>query len=125
MKEITYWFKKYSSYIIVFLLAVLLIKSCKSCSSERLNNYNIKQLEIAHSNDMDSLLNIILYKEFEYDSIYNIKTNLEDSLTNITYENNMLKAIISEVKNDKEYYKKQNRNLVNMANNLSKKDTIK
>ena len=37
----------------------------------------------------------------------------------------MLKAIISEVKNDKEYYKKQNRNLVNMANNLSKKDTIK
>lgn len=125
MKEITYWIKKYSTPIIVFLLAVLLLKSCKSCSNKRLNNYNIKQLEIAHSNNIDSLLNIILYKEFKYDSIYNIKTNLEDSLTNIIYENNMLKAIISEVKNDKEYYKKQNINLVNMANNLSKKDTIK
>ena len=56
MKEIKYWIKKYSTYIIVFLLAVLLIKSCKSCSTERLNNYNIKQREIAYSNDIDNMI---------------------------------------------------------------------
>lgn len=117
--------KKYSKYIIVFLLVLLLFKNCNSCSDKRQYEYNIKQIEINNSKYVDSLLDVIGNNEYLYDSLLKKNELLKDSLHNIYYENTALKAIISEVKSDKEYYKKQNRNLVNMANNLSKKDTIK
>jgi DNA gyrase/topoisomerase IV subunit A len=51
---------------------------------------------------------------------------LQDSLSILKHENELLEYIIKEVKQDKEYYKNQNINLTNVANNLSvKKDTIK
>jgi hypothetical protein len=39
-------------------------------------------------------------------------------------ENAVLKNVITEIKADKEYYRKQNKNLAVVAENLSRKDTI-
>lgn len=122
---IKYWIKKYSYTIIIFLLVVLFMKSCKSCSIERHYNYNVKQIETFNKNIIDSLYDVINYNNLKYDSLQRKNELLLDSLHNITYENNILKTIILEVRNDKEYYKNQNINLVNIANNLYTKDTIK
>lgn len=123
---IKYWIKKYSTAIIIFLLAILLMKNCKSCTSERRNKYNIMQIELLNKTKLDSINSSLKESNYKYDSLLTINKYLLDSLHNISYENKVLKTIISEIKTDKEYYKKQNINLVNMAKNFTnKKDTIK
>ena len=114
MKEIIYWIKKYSMTIITILIALLLLKSCKSCSSERKYEYT----KAKYNYTIDSMQLVIESK------IYDNKL-LNDTINNLRHENSLLKDVITDVKKDKEYYRKQNRNLANVAENLSKKDTIK
>lgn len=118
MKELKYWLNKYSTTIICFLMILLLFKSCKSCSTDKRYEYNIKNKTEHYINIIDSMQVIINEQSLN-------NSRLKDSIMTLQYENNILMTVIDDVKQDKEYYRKQNRNLVNMAENLSKKDTIK
>jgi cell division protein FtsB len=51
--------------------------------------------------------------------------DLCDTIHSLRAENTVLKDIIKDIKADREYYRKQNRDLANVAENLSKRDTIK
>ena len=124
-KEIKYWVNKYSTYIITILIAVLFLKSCKSCSTEKRYEYNIKQTTNVYTNIIDSLNKRTDSMQVVIDKEAIINKQLSDSINTLKYENNLLKSVIDDTKKDKEYYRKQNRNLATMAENLTKKDTIK
>jgi hypothetical protein len=66
----------------------------------------------------DSLQTII-------DSTAIVNKQLSDSINILKYEKGVLETAVADAKKDKEYYRKQNRNLANMAENLSKKDINK
>lgn len=117
-KEIKYWISKYSTYIISFLIAVILLKSCKSCTTEKRYEYNIKHKHELYTTAIDSLTTVIDIKAAD-------NKLLLDSINILQHENKLLKTVVDDIKQDKEYYRKQNRNLANMAENLTKKDTIK
>jgi cell shape-determining protein MreC len=119
LNETKFWFKKYSVYIAIFLMIILLFKSCNSCSAERRYEYILANTIDSYTYNIDSMQNVI-------DDYKNTCGKLQDSLSVLKHENNLLESIIEEVRQDKEYYKNQNRNLTNVAKNLSvRKDTIK
>lgn len=124
-KEIKYWINKYSTYIVTGLIALLLLKSCNSCFTEKRYEYSIKQNTELYCNKIDS----IKFVADSLQTIINSKTvinkQLTDSINTLKYENSLLKTAVDDAKKDKEYYRKQNRNLANMAENLSKQDTNK
>ena len=124
-KEIKYWINKYSTPIITCLIALLLLKSCKSCSTEKRYEYNIKQNTELYCNKIDSMKLVTDSLQTIINSKTVINKQLTDSINTLKYENSLLKSAMDDVKKDKEYYRKQNRNLANMAENLTKKDTIK
>lgn len=114
MNKIKTWIKEHYMLIIICLLMTLIFKGCKSCSSERKYEYT----KAKYNYTIDSMQLVIESK------IYDNKL-LNDTINNLRHENSLLKDVIIDVKKDKEYYRKQNRNLANVAENLSKKDTIK
>ena len=118
MNNLKYWIKKYSSSIIIFLLIILFFKSCKSCSTERRYEYNLRHINEAYINTVDSLSVLVIKTSAD-------NKKLSDSINVLQYENSVLKSVITDIKEDKEYYRRQNKNLTNMAENLIKKDTIK
>lgn len=124
-KEIKYWISKYSTYIVTCLIALLLLKSCKSCSTEKRYEYSIKQNTELYCNKIDSMKHVSDSLQTIINSKTVINKQLVDSINTLKYENSLLKSAMDDVKKDKEYYRKQNRNLANMAENLTKKDTIK
>lgn len=124
-KEITYWIKKYSTHIITILIVLLLLKSCKSCSTEKRYEYNIKQNTELYCNKIDSIKTIADSMQLVIDNKSTLNKQLSDSINTLKYENSLLKTAVDDAKKDKEYYRKQNRNLANMAENLSKQDTNK
>jgi hypothetical protein len=124
-KEIKYWISKYSTYIVGCLIALLLLKSCKSCSTEKRYEYNIKQNTELYCNKIDSMKLVTDSLQTIINSKTVINKQLTDSINTLKYENSLLKSAMDDAKKDKEYYRKQNRNLANMAENLTKKDTIK
>lgn len=124
-KEIKYWISKYSTPIITCLIALLLLKSCKSCSTEKRYEYNIKQNTELYCNKIDSMKLVTDSLQTIINSKTVINKQLTDSINTLKYENSLLTSAMDDVKKDKEYYRKQNRNLANMAENLTKKDTIK
>lgn len=109
--KIKVWVKEHHLLVIVCLLVIIMFKGCKSCSSERRFDYQLSNYEHV----IDSMQTVI-----DNGSISN--KDLYDSINSLKSENNMLKDVIKDIRDDKEYYKKQNRNLTNVAENLSKKE---
>ena len=124
-REIKYWINKYSTYIISLLIAILLLKSCKSCSNEKRYKYDIKQTTDLYNGTITYMQESIDSLELIIDSTAVVNKQLSDSINILKYENSVLQTAIADAKKDKEYYRKQNRNLANMAENLSKKDINK
>lgn len=118
MNKITFWVKKYSTQIIIFLMIVLMLKECKSCSKNR----QYQHYKIQYEYNLDSIHNALIMLK---DTDTKIINKLSDSIAALQYENKLLKSVMDDVKKDKEYYRKQNNSLTNMANKLVKKDTIK
>lgn len=98
--------KENSLLIVAILILFIMLKSCSSNRLTRRFDYTKQQYEYC----IDSLNNVIdLYKidiKHYNDSIYIVRT-----------ENDMLKDIVNDVKRDKEFYKKVNRDLVNVIGN--------
>ena len=114
MEKIKKWIKEHQSLIIGLLVLVLMLKGCSSCNMERRYEYQTIQYEYV----IDSMQTVIDERSMD-------KKDLYDTIYSLRSENTILKEVLKETKADKEYYKKQNRNLANVAENLSKKDTIK
>ena len=121
MNKLKMWIKDHYKLIIICLLILMMLKSCKSCSAERRFEYTINKYNYI----IDSVNNITDSLEYTIDTKNIFIKQLIDSINTLKYENNILKVVIDDTKKDKEYYRKQNSNLATMAENLTKKDTIK
>lgn len=114
MEKIKTWIKDHYQLIIGLLIMVIMLKGCSSCNMERRYEYQETQYEYV----IDSMQAIIDERSID-------TKDLCDTIHSLRAENTVLKDIIKDVKADKEYYRKQNRDLANVAENLSKRDTIK
>ena len=112
MHKIKEWLKDHKSLIIGLLILVLMLKSCTACQNEK--RYEYKQIQYEYV--IDSMQTVIDERTLD-------KKDLCDTIHSLRAENTVLKDVIKDIRSDKEYYKKQNRNLANVAENLSKKDT--
>ena len=121
IKKIKNWIKSSCEVIIVCLLALLLLKSCTGCASNRRFEYKTIQYEYT----IDSLNTTIENNVIEYRSECK---RLNDSIYILNSQNRILIDAINELKVDKEYYRRVNNELVNVTENLSRTneiDTIK
>lgn len=113
MNKIKEWIKEHQSLIIGCLAIVIMLKGCQSCNLERRYDFMTTQYEQV----IDSMQTVIDERSV------NTK-DLCDTIHSLRAENTVLKDVIKDIRADKEHYRKQNRNLANVAENLSKKDTI-
>lgn len=111
---VTEFYKKYINYIVIALIILLMLKGCQNCSNERQLEFKTIQYEQI----IDSMQSIIDERSID-------TKDLCDTIHSLRSENTILKEVIKDIKADKEYYKKQNRDLANVAENLSKNDTLK
>ena len=117
MNKIKEWLKEHKSLIIGLLILVLMLKSCTSCQSERQYEYKQTQYEYV----IDSMQSVINERSVD-------TKDLCDTIHSLRRENAVLKSTINDLIEDRAYYRRQNRNLANVAENLSKQernDTIK
>lgn len=110
--KIKTWIKEYQSLIIGLLILVVMLKGCQCCNIERQYEYHQSRYEYV----IDSMQTVIDERSMD-------KKDLCDTIHLLRGENTVLKDVIKDIRSDKEYYKRQNRNLANVAENLSKKDT--
>ena len=108
------WVRLHHWTVISALCVLLMFKSCKVNFNERQLEYNKHKYELV----IDSMQDVIDNGNKDYESLL-------DTLHFVNRENIMLKELINETKQDKEYYRKQNRKLTDVAEVLSRKDTIK
>lgn len=113
MKKIKNWLNEHKSLIIGLLIALLMFKNCNSCTQERKYEYTIIQYE-----------QIIDSMQIAIDERMMDTKDLCDTIHNLRKENTVLKDVIKDLKEDKNYYRRTNRDLVNVTEALSKKDTI-
>lgn len=114
MNKIMKWVRLNHWYVIGALFFLLMIRGCKLNYAEKQLDYSKHKYELV----IDSMQDVIDNGNKDYESLL-------DTLTLVNSENMMLKDLIKEAKQDKEYYRKQNRKLTDVAEVLSKKDTIK
>ena len=114
LKTIKNWIKEYQSLIIGLLILVLMLKGCQSCNTERRYEYQ----EIQYEYIIDSMQTVIDERSID-------TKDLCDTIHSLRSENTMLKDVIKDLRDDKIYYQKANKNLVDVAEALTKKDTIK
>lgn len=113
MNKIKKWIKDHQSLIIGLLVLVLMLKGCSACNMER--RYEYQQIQYEHV--IDSMQSVIDTRSVDVKDLY-------DTLYSLRSENTILKDVIKDLNADKEHYKIQNRNLITVAENLSKKDTL-
>ena len=114
MEKIKTWIKDHYQLIIGLLIMVIMLKGCSSCNMERRYEYQ----EIQYEYIIDSMQAVIDERSID-------TKDLCDTIHSLRAENTVLKDIIKDIKADREYYRKQNRDLANVAENLSKRDTLK
>lgn len=114
MEKIKTWIKDHYNIIIILLVIALMLKGCNSCNIERKYEYQ----EMRYEHVIDSMQTVIDERSID-------TKDLCDTIHSLRAENTVLKDIINDIKADREYYRKQNRDLANVAENLSKRDTIK
>ena len=114
MEKIKTWIKDHYQLIIGLLIMVIMLKGCSSCNMERRYEYQETQYEYI----IDSMQAVIDERSID-------TKDLCDTIHSLRAENTVLKDIIKDIKADREYYRKQNRDLANVAENLSKRDTLK
>ena len=113
MEKIKNWIKDHYQLIIACLLLVIMLKGCASCSMERRYEYQQIQYEYV----IDSMQTVIDERSID-------TKDLCDTIHSLRAENIVLKEVINDLREDKNYYRKTNRDLVNVTEALSKKDTI-
>ena len=113
MEKIKTWIKDHYQLIIACLLLVIMLKGCASCSMERRYEYQQVQYEYV----IDSMQTVIDERSID-------TKDLCDTIHSLRAENTVLKEVINDLREDKNYYRKTNRDLVNVTEALSKKDTI-
>lgn len=114
MEKIKEFFNKYKNYILIILLVFLALKSCKTCTLQNRYKYQEIQKEFL----IDSMQSII-------DNYENNNKYLKDTIYSLKNENTILKEVIVDLKADKKHFQTTNKNLTNVANKLSNRDTIK
>ena len=114
MEKIKTWIKDHYQLIIGLLIMVIMLKGCSSCNMERRYEYQETRYEYV----IDSMQTVIDERSID-------TKDLCDTIHSLRAENTVLKDIIKDIKVDREYYRKQNRDLANVAENLSKRDTLK
>jgi hypothetical protein len=101
--KIKAFIKQYYIYIIVFLVFVIMIKGCNSSRTERIYEHNISK----HEYIIDSLKASIDVKNLEQKCYC-------DTINALRYENKLIKDVLIDTKKDKEYYRKVNKDLVDV-----------
>jgi hypothetical protein len=131
MNKIKNFIKTHYLGVITCLIILLSLKSCNSCTSNRRHEFET----IKYKNIIDSLQTVITNNDIEYSNIINVNDKAQLDL-NARYdalikeidflkaENSILKEAINDAKQDKEYYKRINNNLVNVTENLSQNNEI-
>lgn len=114
MNKIKNWLKEHQPLIIAILILVIALKGCKSCKMERNYYYNATQYEYI----IDSMKTVIDERSID-------TKDLCDTIHMLRTENNTLKDIVTDLKNDREHYRNVNKELVGVTNKLSKKNTTK
>lgn len=113
MEKLKKWLNEHKSLIIGLLIVLLLFKNCSSCTQERRYEYTLTEYEQV----IDSMQTVI-------DGCSLDTKDLCDSIYSLRKENELLKNVITDLKEDKNYYRKANKDLVNVTEALTKKDTI-
>jgi hypothetical protein len=111
------WIKSHSTLVIVILIIFIMMKGCKSCSTERRHEYNTNRLEFV----IDSLNTELKTNTYSADT--NIR-NLYDTIHSLRAENTILKGIIKDIQQDKEHYRKVNTDALRIIKE-QQNDTIK
>ena len=106
MNKIKDFIKEHALLIVALLLLAIMLKGCSTDRLSRRYEYASKQYET----QIDSLQTTIDKYKME------IK-NYSDSLYIVRTENATLKEVVSDVKKDKEFYKRVNRDLVSVIGN--------
>lgn len=115
IQKIKNWLKEYQSLIIGILVLVLMLKGCQSCNMERRYEYQTSQYEYV----IDSMQTVIDERSMD-------TKDLCDTIHSLRAENTVLKDVIKDIRQDKEHYRKANRELMIVTENLSTKhDSIK
>ena len=108
------FYNRYKNAIVICLVCLVMLKGCQNCSTDRQMQFKT----IYYEQVIDSMQSVIDERSIG-------TKDLCDTIHSLRAENTILKEVIKDIKADKEYYKKQNRDLANVAENLSKKDTLK
>lgn len=106
MNKIKEFIKEHALLIVVLLFVVILLKGCSTDRLTRRYEFTTNQYELR----IDSLQTTINNYKAE------IK-NYQDTVYVVRTENTTLKEIISDVKRDKEFYKRVNMDLVSVIGN--------
>jgi uncharacterized coiled-coil DUF342 family protein len=114
MEKIITWIKGHKTLIITCLFIMLVLKGCNSCSMERRYEYNLS----AYEYKIDSMQSIIDERSID-------TKDLCDTIHSLRTENSILKSVISDLKSDRDHYRKINKELVGVTDKLSKKDNTK
>lgn len=108
------FYKKHIDKIVILLLFLLFVKGCQKSGVERRMEYSKTQYEKI----IDSLNTV--------NNEYSVDTkDLCDTIHSLRAENTILKEVIKDLKDDKQFYQKTNKNLTDVATALSKRDTLK
>lgn len=114
MNKIKEWLKEYQPLIIGLLILILMLKGCTSCQEQRRYEYSKSQYEYV----IDSMQNVIDERSTD-------TKDLCDTIHSLRAETSILKDVIKDLREDKNYYRKTNDDLANVAKSLTKKDTLK
>lgn len=119
MNKLQNFINKYYKWIIIVLLCLLVLKSCNGCSNEHRYTYNLSQKEVL----IDSLNTAIEKHEHEFkylnDSLKHQNDSLKNEILILMSKNDILNETIENTRKDVDHYRKVNKNLINVTENLS------
>lgn len=110
-------YNKYIHWIVIILFILLMFKGCQSCSRDRKIEYNqsqYRQSEIMLMESIDSINNVIQYRNQQIDSLHSIIVNKDFQL-------NILNNELEELKETVKHYRDTNTTLINTNRELTNK----
>lgn len=116
MNKILEWIKSHTMLIITILVLFIMMRGCKSCSTERRYEYNKAKQECV----IDSLNTQLEIYKYSKDTLVR---NLYDTIHSLRRENTILKNVVKDIQKDKEHYRRVNNDVIRIIKE-QQNDTI-